>query len=206
MSSSPRPGICIAVTGGIACGKTTVCNFFQAWGAEIWDADMEAHRLIAPGGAAVEPVLRTFGADLRDAHGGVNRPQLAKRVFADETALATLNALLHPPIIRASKEWARNIQCTPGARGVAAIPLFFECGMRPGPPWHTVLCLSSTRSTMLRRLLDRGLTEAEAMTRIDSQWPVGEKAARATALIENDGSLADLEAACRSFWNQLPAV
>lgn len=190
-----RRGFCLVVTGGIACGKSTVCGFFRRWGAEIWDADDEAHALLAPGGAAVKKLLRTFGSRIVSGDGGIDRRRLGEIVFADEAARARLNAITHPAILAAGRRFAVSVRRR-GAAGAAAIPLFFECGMAPGRTWPAVLCLGATRETMLRRLLGRGLTEDEALARIASQWPVSEKAALSTDVIENDGTLADLESRC----------
>lgn len=189
--TAPRP-VCLVVTGGIACGKSTVCDLFRRWGAEIWDADEEAHALLAPGGAAIKKLIRTFGTRILASDGGIDRRRLGEIVFSDEQSLARLNAITHPAILRAGRRFAASVRRrrVPGA---AAIPLFFECGMRPGRTWPAVLCITATRDTMLRRLLARGHTEDQALARIASQWPVSEKAALSTDVIENDGPLADLE-------------
>lgn len=194
-------GFCLVVTGGIACGKSTVCEFFRRWGAEIWDADDEAHALLAPGGTAVKKLLRTFGSRIAGKDGGIDRRRLGEIVFADEAALARLNAITHPAILEAGRRFAVSVRRR-GVPGAAAIPLFFECGMVPGRTWPAVLCLSASRETMLRRLLGRGLAEDEALARIASQWPVSEKAALSTDVIENDGTLADLEARCREVFTR----
>lgn len=198
--SAPRP-VCLVVTGGIACGKSTVCDLFRRWGAEIWDADEEAHALLAPGGAAVKKLIRTFGTRILASDGSIDRRRLGEIVFADEQALARLNAITHPAILRAGRRFAASVRRRriPGA---AAIPLFFECGMRPGRTWPAVLCITATRDTMLRRLLARGLTEDQALARIASQWPVSEKADLSTDVIDNDGSLADLEAQALSVFTR----
>lgn len=194
-----RRGFCLVVTGGIACGKSTVCGFFRRWGAEIWDADDEAHALLGPHGAAVKRILRTFGSRVAGSDGGIDRRRLGGLVFADGNALARLDAITHPAILRAGRRFAAGVRRR-GAAGAAAIPLFFECGMGVGRAWPAVLCLSATRDTMLRRLLERGLDEDQALARIASQWPVSEKAALSTDVIENDGSLAELEARAREIF------
>ena len=194
-----KRGFCLAVTGGIACGKSTVCGFFRRWGADIWDADEEAHALTGPGGAAVKKIVRTFGSGVIGRDGGIDRRRLGEIVFADETALERLNAMLHPAILKAGRRWAAAVRRR-GGKGVAAIPLFFECGMSAGREWPAVVCLSASRGTMLRRLRDRGLGEEEAMARIASQWPVSEKAEQSTDVIENDGTLEELEARCREVF------
>ena len=84
---------------------------------------------------------------------------------------------------------------------MAVVPLLFEAGMEK--EWDAVVCVASDEKTMWKRLAERGLSPAEAKARIASQWPVREKMARADRVIENNGSLADLEKTCRAVWNDL---
>ena len=188
------------MTGGIACGKSTVAEFWRAWGAETLDADPVAHALIAPGGACVEAVVGAFGPAVRAADGGVDRERLGRIAFADEAARRRLEALLHPAVIRRMRAWADGIR-RDGKLGVAVIPLLFEVGL--DKDWDAVVCVVAREETTLARLAARGLAPAEARARIASQWPVREKAARADRTIENDGSLAELEEKCRAIWNDL---
>ena len=188
------------MTGGIACGKSTVAGFWRRWGAELLDADEVAHRLIAPGGVCVEAVQQAFGPRIWTPDGGIDRARLAAIVFADEAARQRLNALLHPPVIRRMRVWADGIRRA-GQRGVAVVPLLFEAGMEK--EWDAVVCVAADEKTMLERLAARGLSPAEAKARIASQWPVREKRTRADRVIENNGSLAELENACRAVWNDL---
>lgn len=195
-----KKGICVALTGGIACGKSTVAEFWRRWGAEVQDADLVAHGLIARGGECVEPVVREFGERVRSAAGGVDRHALGAIVFADARARERLNALLHPAVIRELRAWADGIR-RERRRGVAAVPLLFEAGMEKD--WDAVVCVASDEKTMLERLAQRGLSPQEAQARIASQWPVNEKRMRADRTIENNGSLAELETKCRAIWNDL---
>lgn len=190
----------MALTGGIACGKSTVAEFWRRWGAEVQDADLVAHGLIARGGEGVESVVREFGERVRSPAGGVDRHALGAIVFADARARERLNALLHPAVIRELRAWAEGIR-REGRRGVAAIPLLFEAGMEKD--WDAVVCVASDEKSMLERLAQRGLAPQEAQARIASQWPVDEKRMRADRTIENNGSLAELETKCRAIWNDL---
>lgn len=193
-------GICVALTGGIACGKSTVADFWRGWGAETMDADPVAHALVADGGECVEAVVREFGPRVRSPRGGVDRRALGAIVFADSSARERLEALLHPAVIRRMRAWAAEIR-RGGRRGVAVVPLLFEAGMEKG--WDAVVCVASGEQTALERMARRGLSPAEARARIASQWPVREKSARADRVIENDGSLAELETKCRAVWMDL---
>ena len=188
------------MTGGIACGKSTAADFWRRRGAETLDADDVAHALIAPGGAAVAAVVDAFGPAVRAADGGVDRARLGRIAFADEAARRRLEALLHPAVIRRMRAWADGIRRA-GQRGVAVVPLLFEAGMEK--EWDAVVCVAADEKTMLERLAARGLSPAEAKARIASQWPVREKRTRADRVIENNGSLAELEKACRAVWNDL---
>ena len=195
-----KKGICVALTGGIACGKSTVADFWRRWGAEVMDADPVAHALIAHGGECVEAVVREFGSRVRSPNGGVDRGVLASIVFADARARERLNALVHPSVIRRMRTWAEVVR-REGRVGVAVVPLLFEAGMEKD--WDAVVCVASDEQTMLERLAQRGLSPHEAKARVASQWPVREKMARADHVIENNGSLAELETQCRAVWNDL---
>jgi dephospho-CoA kinase len=195
-----KQGFCVALTGGIACGKSTVADFWRQRGAETLDADKVAHALIEHGGECVEAVVREFGPSVRAAKGGVDRNLLGSIVFADSSARERLNALLHPAVIRRMRAWATKIRGE-GRVGVAVVPLLFEAGMEK--EWDAVVCVASDERTMLERLAQRGLSPQEAKARIASQWPVREKMARADRVIENNGSLAELETKCRAVWQDL---
>lgn len=188
------------MTGGIACGKSTVAEFWRQWGAATLDADDVAHALIAPGGECAAAVVDAFGPAVRAADGGVDRERLGRIAFADEAARRRLEALLHPAVIRRMRAWADGIR-RDGQLGVAVIPLLFEVGLDKA--WDAVVCVAAREETMLARLAARGLAPLEAQARIASQWPVREKAARADRVIENDGTLAELEEKCRAIWNDL---
>lgn len=195
-----KKGICVALTGGIACGKSVVADFWRRWGVETMDADEVAHGLIGPGGECVGAVVREFGAPLRTPEGGIDRRKLAAVVFGDERARKRLEALLHPVVIRRMRAWAEGIRCE-GRAGAGVVPLLFEAGMEKD--WDAVVCVASDERTMLERLAGRGLSPEEARARIASQWPVGEKTVRADRVIENNGSLAELESTCRAVWKDL---
>ncbi len=188
------------MTGGIACGKSTVAEFWRQWGAAVLDADHVAHALIAPGGECVEAVAREFGDRVRAVQGGIDRRALGAIVFADTSALERLNRLLHPAVIRRMRAWADGIRRA-GQVGVAVVPLLYEAGMEKA--WDAVVCVAAREETMLARLAARGLSPAAARARIASQWPVREKMARADRVIDNDGDRTELEKQCRAIWNDL---
>jgi dephospho-CoA kinase len=195
-----KTGRCVALTGGIACGKSTVAGFWRQWGADVLDADDVAHGLLAPGGECAGAVAQAFGPDVRGADGGIDRARLGRIVFADPEARRRLEALVHPAVVRHMREWAGEVR-RHGRLGVAVVPLLFEAGLEKD--WDAVVCVASSEQTMLERLAERGLAPEEAQARIASQWPVRDKIARADHVIENNQGLAELESTCRAVWNHL---
>lgn len=174
----------IALTGGIACGKTTLAGILCEGGCDVLDTDALAHALEAPGGAAVAPIVAAWGSDMQAADGGIDRHRLAQKVFSDPTARLRLNGIVHP-LIKA------NLICwlaTPGDRTkVAVIPLLFEVGWDEG--WDAVVCVACSEAEQMRRLQARGLSEAEARARMAAQLPLSEKMRRASHVIQNEGNL-----------------
>ena len=195
-----KRGRCVALTGGIACGKSAAAEFWRRLGADVLDADDVVHGLLAAGGAAVGAVAAAFGPGVVGADGGIDRVRLGRIVFADESARRRLEGLLHPEVERRMRAWADEIR-REGRVGVAVVPLLFEAGLEKG--WDATYCVASGEQRTMERLAGRGLAPEEARARIASQWPVREKAARADRVIENDGSLAELEKRCREEWTHL---
>lgn len=199
--SSPDFGFCAALTGGIACGKSTVSEWFAQKGVETVDADVLAHHLTAPGGAAMPAILEHFGPDFLDVAGGMDRVKMADLVFTNPIARRKLEDILHPPIQALIMDWAAEIHAT-RRLGLAAIPLLFECNMASAhAPWDAIFCVAADSSVVLARLLTRGHSQADAQQRLAAQWPVQEKAALATETIWNNGTREELHARCEEIWN-----
>ncbi len=187
----------IALTGGIACGKSALAGFLSELGCQVLDADAVVHALEAPGGAAVAPIIAAFGPEMRSADGGINRVRLGQVVFADEAARLRLNEIVHP-LVRA--ELMRRL-AEPGKQPtVVVIPLLFEVGWEQG--WDTVVCIACTETEQRRRLLARGLSAEEACARLAAQWPLAEKARRASHVVWNDGDLPALRCAAVRLMDQ----
>jgi dephospho-CoA kinase len=174
----------IALTGGIACGKSVLAGFLAECGCDVLDADALAHALEAPGGAAVALIVAAFGPDMRAADGGIDRCRLGQKVFADEAARLRLNGIVHPLVKEALARWL----ATPGNHPkVAVIPLLFEVGWEVG--WDVVVCVACAEAEQMRRLQARGLSAAAARARVASQLPLADKVRRADGVVWNDGSL-----------------
>jgi dephospho-CoA kinase len=182
----------IALTGGIATGKSTVASLMALHGMRVIDADAIAHRLLDENAAWVK---ETFGeAFVRD--GKVQRAELGKIVFFDPGAKAALEAFLHPKIREAIEaESARQDRFA--FPYLIDIPLYFETGAYPIADSVVVY---TPREIQLQRFMKRnGFDEEEALRRIDSQMDIEEKKRRATWVIDNGGDLRHLQEECESF-------
>ena len=177
----------IAITGGIACGKSLFSHYLRQLGMDILDADDAVHELEAPGGAAVPGIRLLFGDGVIKADGGVDRLALAAIVFGDAAARVRLNDVVHPLVKEAVRQWL----AAPCRRLKAVvIPLLFEAGW--AGEWDVIICLTACEGVQMQRLMrDRGLSEEQARRRMAAQMPVAEKAARSHIVVNND---ADAEA------------
>ncbi len=183
-------GLRIAITGGIACGKSLFSHFLSEKGINILDADDVVHRLEAPGGAAVGAIRAVFGEAVVRPDGGIDRDALGGLVFSDPEARARLNRVVHPLVKREIRRWLGEPDDRPKA---VVIPLLFEAGWEGD--WDAIICLVSSEAVQTERLMRcRGLTAAQARERIAAQMPVAEKAARSNLVVNND---ADAEALAR---------
>jgi len=175
------------LTGGIASGKSTVAAMLRELGFPVLDADRLAHQLIEPGTAAHEEVVREFGREILDAKGRVNRSRLGALVFADRGKLEKLNAIVHPRVAEATRlqfdAWERE------GKSVAFVEaaLIVEAGMHKS--LDGLLVAWCTPEQQAARLLERGLSEAEARSRIALQMPQDEKLRHATEKIDCSGTL-----------------
>lgn len=176
--------LAFALTGGIACGKSTAEACFAACGCRVLDADAVVRALEAPGGEAVAPIVARFGEAVRSAEGGIDRRALAARVFGDAGARRALEALLHPRVRAAARAWLA--EAGPEDIGVFSAALLFECGWEAEWPQGTV-CVVASEAAQLRRLTQaRGMSPEAARARLAAQMPVAEKARRARWTLRND--------------------
>jgi dephospho-CoA kinase len=183
----------IALTGGIATGKSTVRRRLAFRGVPTIDADTLAHAAIAPGTPGWTAVVDRFGPAVVTPGGPIDREALGAIVFADAAARADLEAIVHPAVYQAIAQWFAALPAdTP--RAVADIPLLFETG-RAGE-FDVVVVTTCDAAEQLRRLVHRdGLTEEAARRRVAAQWPLAEKVRRADHVIDTGRPLAETEAA-----------
>ena len=177
----------VALTGGIATGKSTVRAIFDALGVPTSDGDALAREAVAPGSPGLAAVVARFGAGVRDASGALDRKALGAIVFADSDARRDLERIVHPLVQARTTAWldALDAHCTPYA--VADIPLLFEIGRERD--FDAVIVAACDERTQLARLRARdGLSEDEAKARVAAQWPLDTKRARADYVIETGGT------------------
>jgi dephospho-CoA kinase len=190
----------IGLTGGIGAGKSSVARRLAAHGAVVVDADAIAREVVAPGTPGLAAVLAEFGDTVRGADGGLDRPALAKIVFADKDALARLNAIVHP-LVGARR--AEIVAAAPAdAVVVDDVPLLVETDAAGA--FDLVLVVAAPEPVRIERLgRDRGMSTAEARSRIAAQATDEQRAAAADVVIDNDGTEADLTAEVDRVWRDL---
>jgi dephospho-CoA kinase len=175
----------VALTGGIATGKSHVLNEFRKRGVPCLDADELAHGVTAAGTEATSQIAERFGHDVLDGSGAVDRHKLGAIVFADASARRALEAIVHPAVYRAIAAGIRAFELLDRSRVVIAdIPLLYETG-RAGD-FDRVIATVCPRSLQIQRLKERGLSDAEAEQRLAAQMSADEKALRADYIIQTD--------------------
>ena len=174
----------VALTGGIATGKSTILRRLQHHGVPTIDADVLARDAVAPGTPGAAAIRARFGDALFTPDGALDRQALAAVVFQDPHARRALEQIVHPDVYARIDAWFSGLPPeTPVA--VADIPLLFETGREAG--WDAVIVAACDPEEQVARIVRRdGLTGDEARQRIAAQWPIGEKVRRADHVIWTD--------------------
>ena len=182
----------VGVTGGVASGKTEVTRRFEALGVAVADADVAAREVVAPGADGLEEIVHAFGRGVLAPDGSLDRAAMRRRVFADDAARATLEAIVHPRVRIALRE---ACLAAPGAYAIAAIPLLAEGGARAAYPWlDRILVVDVPRALQVERLLRRDGIDAELAERMLAvQATRAERLAIADDLLVNDAGLDALD-------------
>jgi dephospho-CoA kinase len=181
----------IALTGGIACGKSTLADALRARGWHVIDTDVIARQVLEPGQATYKNVVDAFGASILQRDQSIDRKVLGRLVFADPLLRAKLNEITHPAIRSLwQREREERARTHPTYSLAVMIPLLFECELER--LFSAVWCVGASRVTQVNRLKARGLSEAEAGMRVASQMPVVEKMARSQVAFWGEGTPASL--------------
>jgi len=192
----------VGLTGGIASGKSTVTQFFRDQEVPVIDADVLGHRTYEPGTDTFAAVVSTFGDELVDADGGIDRRVLGGKVFGKPDELKRLTDIVWPGIRKLASEELSALEVAGNDLAVLEAAVLFEAGWEDlvDEVWVTVV----EPDLAVARLAERnGLDEAAARARIDSQLSNEDRIARAGYVIENNGTLEALQEAVESSWNQL---
>ncbi len=178
----------IALTGGVASGKSTVAQLFVALGAKLIDTDQVARDVVAPGSPVLQKIVERFGTEALTTDGTLDRARLRQIVFADPAARADLEAIMHPAIR------TRVAQLSASAGGpyqMIAVPLLAET--RTQGDYDRVLAVDCEPRLQLHRLMVRdGLCEADARRMIDAQADRESRLSIADDVIRNDGDITAL--------------
>ena len=177
----------VGLTGGIGCGKSTVAAMMSELGCHIINADKMAHVLIAPGGPAYDEVVRQFGTHILAPDGSIDRARLASIVFGDANQLASLNAIVHPRVLREiDREFDRLAGNDPHGVAVVEAALLIESGYHQ--KLDRLVLATCTRDQQLERLthpsLGRAMSREQAERRIASQMPPEEKRKAVAGMID----------------------
>ena len=195
----------LALTGGIATGKSHARERFEELGIPTVDADEIARKLPRRHSEALEAIVRRFGPAILNRNGTLNRRALAAVVFANPDARHDLEGILHPAVYRAIQAWFEHLELLGRHRiGLADIPLLYETGRHAG--FDKVIVTWCPEELQMTRMLDRGMTEQEAQQRMAAQLPSAEKKARADYVIDTSGSKEDSKRQVDAIFDQLVEI
>jgi dephospho-CoA kinase len=190
----------VGLTGGIGSGKSTVSSLLATRGAVIIDADAIVRELQAPGGEAYVGIVERFGPGVVAADGTLDRPALAALVFGDEAARKDLNALTHPLV---GREMATRMAAQAATENIVVldIPLLAERGGKGAYPVAGIIVVDCPVDVAVARLVaHRGFSEDDARARVAAQISREDRLAIADRVIDNGGSVAELEAQIDGVW------
>ncbi|HEX6059681.1 MAG TPA: dephospho-CoA kinase [Gemmatimonadaceae bacterium] len=192
----------IGLTGNIASGKSTVAQLFSERGATVVDADILARRAVEVGTPAYEQIVRRWGTSVLAPDGRLDRAAMRERVFGFPEELEALNEIVHPEVGRMRDRLVDEARQRGDRIVVCDIPLLFEKSLVGD--FDRIVLVDAPRDVRLDRLVkDRGLRETEAMAMIAAQMPAELKRARADHIIDNVGTLLELEDKVAAVWSAL---
>jgi len=199
----PRRVPLLALTGGIASGKSTIAVLLADRGAVIVDADAIVREVQAPGSPVLDAIARDFGADVIRSDGSLDRPALGARVFGHPDRLAALNALVHPAVrAESQRRFAEAFANDEAAVVVYDVPLLAES--RGTGEWDLVVVAHAPVEERVRRLREtRGLTEADARARIASQASDEERLALADVVIDTSTDMDATRRQVDELWDRV---
>ena len=191
----------VGLTGNVASGKSSVARAWADRGAPVIDADVLAREAVAPGTTGLDRVRETFGQEVMDGQ-SLDRAALRRIVFGDDDARSRLEAIVHPEVARLREAREQALGGEGAAIVVHDIPLLFEVGLQD--EFDMIVLVDAPREVRAERLVrDRGLDREEARRLIGSQMPSSSKRGRADLVIDNTGTLTELEAEAAAVWREI---
>lgn len=193
----------VGLTGGIGSGKSTIAAMFREKGAYIIDFDVLAHEVQNPGQPAWKGIIESFGGDVLDKDGRIDRARLADIVFEDKEKLAKLNGIVHPAVFDAWAARLREIESVkPEAVVLSDVPLLIEAGAKH--LFDIIILVFISPAEQLQRIMARnGYSAEEAKKRLSSQMPIDEKVRHADIVINNQASLESAKERVGEVWEEL---
>lgn len=193
----------IALTGGIASGKSTIARRLSEHGAIVVDADQIVRDVQAPGTPVLAAIAEAFGPTVIDDAGALDRAALGAQVFGDQELLSRLNAIVHPAVrAESQRRFDATLAADQDAVVVYDVPLLVEA--RVDDPWDLIVVAHAPATVRRRRLVElRGMTEEAAQARIDAQVPDGRRLAIADEVVDTSGSLEDTIAQTDALWGRI---
>lgn len=195
----------VGLTGGVACGKSTVGAMLAARGAHFLQADTLAHQLYAPGEPTYAAVVKHFGRDILNPDGSINRSRLANAAFSGR--IGELNAIVHPAVIAAQNRWMTEVERNhPGGIAVVEAALIVEAGA--AQDFDKLIVVTCDFEQKVKRYAQRAgisdeVARAEVLRRSAAQLSDEEKASRADYVIDNSGSLEGTTRQLEAVWTEL---
>ena len=190
----------VGLTGGIGAGKGEVARRLAAYGALVIDADQVAREVVAPGTPGLEEIVKEFGTGVLRPDGSLDRELLGEMVFSDAALRGKLNAIVHPRV----GERMREIEESAAAADVVVheIPLLAEGGLASA--FDVVVVVDAQPEVQVERLVSmRGMTRTHALARMSAQASREDRLAVATFVVDNSGSLEDLDGRVAALWDEL---
>lgn len=193
----------VALSGGIASGKSTVARRLAERGAVHVDADQLAREAVAPGSSGLQQIAARFGEAVITAEGALDRPALGQLVFEDADALSALNGIVHPEVRRLAQARLDAAEAAdPNAIVIYDVPLLVEAGVQM--PWDLVVITEAPADVRIKRMVElRGMTAEDAARRIANQASDAERRAVADVVIDTGGDEAFTIAQADKLWDSL---
>lgn len=196
----------VGLTGGIACGKSTIAKMFADLGAYVIQSDQIAHELYRPGEPVYAEVVKRFGNSIVKPNGEIDRAKLGAIAFG-ENRVEELNQIVHPAVIQHQSRWIFDVASKePDAIAMIEAALIFEAGTNTR--FEKMIVVTCTPEQKVARFaqrtgMDEDAARAEVERRSKAQWPDDEKVKRADYRIDNSGPLKETEVQVKKIFTEL---